>query len=154
MINNFQQQKVAILRIIHGVDLSASTVKASSHREEILSMDIHSKEILNRATSMKLFILEITLWMIMEDFSNSLSLWIVLLLRLVTFTFRSCGEQVLMLSPNTHLLIFIFQLNGLTIAVHVSIARPLWLTAGLHCVFYARAKMCMFAETPIHLDSF
>ncbi len=59
-----------------------------------------------------------------------------------------------MLSPNTHLLIFIFQLNGLTIAVHVSIARPLWLTAGLHCVFYARAKMCMFAETQSTLTHF
>lgn len=52
-----------------------------------------------------------------------------------------------MLCPNTHLLIFIFQLNGLMIEAHVSIARPQWLTTGLHCVFYARAKTCMFLET-------
>ncbi len=79
LINNFQQQKSCYIKNNSWCSLVCKYCKGQFTQRGNIEHGYSLKRDFKQSTSMKLFILEITLWMIMEDFSNSLSLWIVLL---------------------------------------------------------------------------
>ncbi len=85
LINNFQQQKSCYIKNNSWCSLVCKYCKGQFTQRGNIEHGYSLKRDFKQSTSMKLFILEITLWMIMEGFSNSLSLWIVLLSEICHF---------------------------------------------------------------------